>query len=200
MTVVLGASETQAALVTTILLGTFIYEDGATLLAATLSATGRLHPALGLMAAFLGVWIGDVGLYVLGSSFQQYASRFTRLQAWLKPEALTRAQVWFHQNAVRTLMISRMIPGSRLPLYLAAGALRVPFRLFARVTGYCAAVWVSAIFAVWRFAPRVLPGSGLPWVLTAVLLFVPFLIGKRLNRTARVEPLSDKGALSTCAL
>jgi hypothetical protein len=36
--------ETQAALALSIFLATFIYEDGATLLAATLSASGRLDP------------------------------------------------------------------------------------------------------------------------------------------------------------
>jgi hypothetical protein len=55
--------ETQAALALSIFFATFVYEDGATLLAATLSASGRLDPRIGLLTAFLGIWIGDIGLY-----------------------------------------------------------------------------------------------------------------------------------------
>ena len=62
--------ETQAALALSIFLATFIYEDGATVLAATLSASGSLDPGIGLLVTFLGVWLGDLGLYGLGSSLR----------------------------------------------------------------------------------------------------------------------------------
>jgi len=51
--------ETQAALALSIFFAAFVYEDGATLLAAALSASGRLDPRIGLLTAFLGIWIGD---------------------------------------------------------------------------------------------------------------------------------------------
>src|SRR5438128_4231626 len=57
--------ETQAALALSIFFATFIYEDGATLLAATLSASGSLDPRIGLLTTFLGIWVGDMGLYGL---------------------------------------------------------------------------------------------------------------------------------------
>ena len=63
--------ETQAALALSIFFATFIYEDGATLLAATLSASGSLDPRIGLLTTFLGIWVGDMGLYGLGSSFRR---------------------------------------------------------------------------------------------------------------------------------
>ncbi len=50
--------ETQAALALSIFFATFIYEDGATLLAATLSASGSLDPRIGLLTTFLVVWPG----------------------------------------------------------------------------------------------------------------------------------------------
>ena len=67
--------ETQAALALSIFFATFIYEDGATLLAATLSAGGSLDPRIGLLATFLGIWVGDMGLYGLGSSFGRRTAR-----------------------------------------------------------------------------------------------------------------------------
>jgi membrane protein DedA with SNARE-associated domain len=195
--------ETQLALTISILVATLVYEDGATVLAATLSASGRLEPALGLVAAFVGIWVGDIGLYALGSSVGRYTAKSRWLQSFLRPEPLAKAQAWFTRHGSMALVLSRAIPGSRLPLYLAAGALRLPLRQFVQITGICAALWVSAIFAVWRFTPI---GSGklLPWILTASMLLVPWLVGKSLGpfiRKAQIgKRASDQGIPGVCAL
>ena len=62
--------QTQASLALSIFLATFIYEDGATLLAATLAASGSLDPRIGMLTTILGIWLGDLGLYGLGSQFR----------------------------------------------------------------------------------------------------------------------------------
>jgi membrane protein DedA with SNARE-associated domain len=172
--------ETQAALALSIFFATFIYEDGATLLAATLSAGGSLDPRIGLLSTFLGIWVGDMGLYGLGSSFGRRTAQSRWLQKYLSPESLAKAEGWFARHGSLALVMSRAIPGSRLPLYVAAGALRLPIRLFARITGICSAVWVSAIFAIWRFVPKAASGHQrlLPWMLTALVLFAPWLLNK----------------------
>ena len=172
--------ETQAALALSIFFASFVYEDGATLLAATLSASGRLNLHIGLLAAFLGIWIGDIGLYGLGSVFGGRTTRSRWLQQYLRPESLAKAESWFSKHGSLALVMSRAIPGSRLPLYVAAGALRLPIRRFARITGICSAVWVAAIFAIWQFVPRASSGYQrlLPWLLTAVVLFAPWVLSK----------------------
>src|SRR5882762_1898754 len=172
--------ETQAALALSIFFATFIYEDGATLLAATLSASGTLDPRIGLLITFLGIWVGDMGLYGLGSSFGRRTAQSRWLQKYLRPESLAKAERWFVKHGSFALVMSRAIPGSRLPLYVAAGALRLPFRLFAKTTAACSAVWVCAIFAIWRFVPKTSSGHQrfLPWLITALVLFAPWLLGK----------------------
>ncbi len=172
--------ETQAALALSIFLATFIYEDGATLLAATLSASGSLDPWIGLLTTFMGIWVGDMGLYGLGSSFGRRTAGSRWLQKYLRPESLAKAEGWFARHGSLALVMSRAIPGSRLPLYVAAGALRLPFRLFAKTTAVCSAVWVCAIFAIWRLVPKTLSGHQkfLPWLITALVLFAPWLLGK----------------------
>src|SRR6266581_3035184 len=107
--------ETQAALALSIFFATLVYEDGATLLAATLSASGRLDPRIGLLTAFLGIWIGDIGLYGLGSVFGRHTAQSRWLQKYLKPESLAMAQAWFAKHGSLALVMSRAIPGSRLP-------------------------------------------------------------------------------------
>jgi membrane protein DedA with SNARE-associated domain len=195
----------QAALALSIFFATFIYEDGATLLAATLSAGGSLDPRIGLLTTFLGIWVGDMGLYGLGSSFGRRAAQSRWLQKYLRPESLAKAEGWFARHGSLALVMSRAIPGSRLPLYVAAGALRLPVRLFAKATAVCSAVWVSAIFAIWRFIPK---SSGqkrlLPWLLTALVLFAPWLLSKSARslggRFRNRESARDSGAVGLCAL
>jgi membrane protein DedA with SNARE-associated domain len=200
--------ETQAALALSVFFATFVYEDGATLLAATLSASGRLDPRIGLLTAFLGIWVGDMGLYGLGSSFGRRTAQTRWLQKYWKPESLARAEAWFAKRGSLALVMSRAIPGSRLPLYVAAGALRLPVRLFARTTAVCSAVWVSAIFAISRFIPKTSSGHRkfLPWLVTALVLFAPWLLGKtavgvfqRFRAARDREKREERGALGLCA-
>jgi membrane protein DedA with SNARE-associated domain len=206
--------ETQAALALSIFLATFIYEDGATVLAATLSASGSLDPRIGLLTTFLGIWLGDIGLYGLGSSFGRRTAQSRWLRKCLRPESLAKAEDCFARHGSLALVMSRAIPGSRLPLYVAAGALRLPVRLFAKTTAACSAVWVSAIFAIWRFVPKISSGHQklLPWLLTVLLLFAPWLLSKR-DRSLGVwirkresvrgsvrEPVRESGAVGLCAL
>lgn len=197
--------ETQAALALSIFFATFIYEDGATLLAATLSASGRLDPKIGLLSAFLGIWIGDIGLYGLGSAFGRHTTQSRWLQKYLKPESLTKAELWFAKHGSLALVMSRAIPGSRLPLYVAAGALRLPAPLFARITGVCSAVWVCAIFAIWRFVPKTSSGNQklLPWLLTGLVLFAPWLLSRSARSVGRWvrkrDSARDHVAVGLCA-
>jgi membrane protein DedA with SNARE-associated domain len=202
--------ETQAALALYIFLATFIYEDGATVLAATLSASGSLDPQIGLLTTFLGIWLGDMGLYGLGSSLGRRTTQSRWLQKYLKPESLAKAESWFARSGSLALVMSRAIPGSRLPLYVAAGALRLPVRLFVKTTAACSAVWVSAIFAIWRFVPKISSGHQklLPWLLTVLLLFAPWLLSKRARslgewirkRESVRGSVRDPGAVGLCAL
>jgi len=201
--------ETQLALALSIFFATFVYEDGATLLAATLSASGGLDPRLGLLSACMGIWVGDMGLYGLGSSFGRRTAQSRWLKRYLTAESIAKAEAWFVRHGSLALVMSRAIPGSRLPLYVAAGALQLPFRRFAKVTALCSAVWVSAIFAIWRFVPKTLSGHQklLPWLIAVSVLFAPWALGKTalsvlhcFRPAANRAPLENREALGSCAL
>lgn len=198
-------SDTQSALALSIFFATFLYEDGATLLAATLSVSGGLDPRIGLLSAFLGIWVGDLGLYALGSILGRRTVQWRWLQKYLRPESLVKAEGWLSNHGSFALVMSRAIPGSRLPLYLACGALHLPVRLFAKTTAICSAVWVSAIFAIWRFVPQTSSGHPklLPSLLTASLLFAPWLLNKAARSLARIRMRNrarDNEAAELCAL
>jgi membrane protein DedA with SNARE-associated domain len=142
--------DSQLALALSVFSLTLVYEDGATLLAITLGMTGRLDPRLGFASAFVGIWAGDMGLYWFGSRIGASLTHSRWTTRFLSSESLAKAGSWFARRGTLTIILSRFIPGSRLPLYVAAGALKQPARIFGAVTGLCAIVWLGAIFVASR--------------------------------------------------
>lgn len=131
---------------------TFFSEDAATFGGAALAAAGLLTTPLGLAACFLGIWLGDLGLYALA----RYFGRPFLGRNWVKRRVnearLARSEAWWKKRGLVVLLVARFVPGLRLPTYLIAGTLAVPFVTFAVVTALMGLVWVPLIFALVRIA------------------------------------------------
>jgi len=188
-----------------IFLFSFAYEDGATLLAATLGAAGRLDIRFGFASAFLGIWIGDMGLYVVGATLGRKAAASPWLRRFVALDSLAKAESWFQRRGPFTIVMSRFLPGSRLPLYVAAGALKLPAKLFGTITGICSAVWVALIFSALHFAPglSLVSGKKTLWILAGVMLTGPWLVGKaamRISEKTRVVIRSCRARVSLLPL
>src|SRR5262245_26391278 len=127
-------------------LATFVLEDVAAVGAGLLLATGGISWPAAFMACFLGIWMGDAGLYALA----RYGGR-----GWFERSSLRRfsakvaeSERWFAERGTAILIFSRLVPGARLPTYLAAGFLRVPLAGFLLVTGFASCVWTLAILSL----------------------------------------------------
>jgi membrane protein DedA with SNARE-associated domain len=128
-------------------LSTFVQEDAPTIAAALLASAGKLDWRVAFVACLAGIWIGDALLYLLarGAGRPLLATRLAR--RFVKAESLARGEAWFAQRGTWALVLSRFVPGLRLPTYLAAGFLRVSFPKFLLVTGAAVLVWTTALFA-----------------------------------------------------
>ncbi len=134
-------------------LATFVLEDVAAAGAGLLLATGGISWPAAFAACFLGIWMGDAGLYALA----RYAGR-----GWFERSPLRRfaakvaeSERWFGERGTPILIFSRLIPGARLPTYLAAGFLRVPLPRFLLITGVASCLWTVAIlFLAQTFGER----------------------------------------------
>jgi membrane protein DedA with SNARE-associated domain len=129
---------------------TFFSEDAATLGGAALAVAGQLATPLGLAACFLGIWLGDLGLYAVA----RYFGRPFLGRAWVKrrvnEDRLAKSEAWWKKRGLLVLLVARFVPGLRLPTYLIAGTLAVPFMSFAAVTALMGLVWVPLVFTlVW---------------------------------------------------
>ncbi len=125
---------------------TFVLEDAATIGAGLLLAAGQTTWPAAFAACFLGIWLGDAGLYALA----RFAGRgwFERSSFRKHSAKVTRSKKWFAERGTLILIFSRVVPGARLPTYLAAGFLRMPLPRFLFVTGVAAFVWTFIILLI----------------------------------------------------
>jgi membrane protein DedA with SNARE-associated domain len=143
----LGITWTKAA---SLFFLTFFSEDAATLGGATMAAAGLLTTPLGLAACFLGIWLGDLGLYAVARYFGRPFLRHGWVKRRINEDRLARSEAWWKKRGLMVLLVARFVPGLRLPTYLIAGTLAVPFFSFAVVTALMGLVWVPLVFAlVW---------------------------------------------------
>jgi membrane protein DedA with SNARE-associated domain len=136
-----GNRPLQAAV---IVLGTFILEDAATLLAAMQVASGAVSPQLALGALYCGIVLGDLGLYGLGrlSAAHSWAARL------VPPRRQDIGHEWVSRRVVPIVVICRFVPGLRLPTYTTLGFLRAPLGWFTLGAIGATVVWTSGLFYV----------------------------------------------------
>jgi hypothetical protein len=115
-----------------LMLGTLVSEDVACVTAGLLIRAGRISAVTGVLGCALGIVLGDIGLWALGRT----GRRVTRLE---------RMGRWLEKRAAAAIVASRFLPGTRLPLYVAAGAMGVPFRTFALWTTLASAIWTPML-------------------------------------------------------
>jgi membrane protein DedA with SNARE-associated domain len=158
---------------------TFVLEDAAAIGAGLLLAASHISWPAAFISCFLGIWLGDVGLYTLA----RFAGRNWFENSSLKKHStkVARSEKWFTQRGTLILIFSRAVPGARLPTYLAAGFLRVPFTKFLFITGAAALVWTFIIlYLAQTFGAQVVKWmshykTGSLWLLVgAILLLITF--------------------------
>ncbi|MBN9553569.1 MAG: VTT domain-containing protein, partial [Alphaproteobacteria bacterium] len=99
---------------------TFFSEDAATLGGATLAAAGQLATPLGLSACFLGIWLGDLGLYAAARHFGRPFLARQWVRKRVSEDRLARSEAWWKKRGLMVLLVARFVPGLRLPTYLIA--------------------------------------------------------------------------------
>lgn len=127
-----------------VILGTFILEDATTMLVGVLSADGFIHIPVALVSLYLGIILGDFGLYFLGyfASSHPWARRFVRHNRY------ERISSWLEERFEGAVFTSRFVPGLRLPTYTAAGFLKLPFKRFVPPVVIGTLIWTSLFFSV----------------------------------------------------
>jgi membrane protein DedA with SNARE-associated domain len=155
-----------------IVLGTFVLEDAATVLAALQAQAGTITVWLALVSLYVGIVVGDIGLYGLG----KLASMFSWAHRWIPSQRELQGQRWLQPRVFKVVVIARFLPGARLPTYTACGFLGADFKRFALATSLATLIWTSALFTVSLRVGRVLQEHFGAWRWMGAIGFVIFII------------------------
>jgi len=128
-----------------------------------LVARGQIDFATGVAAGVFALWFGDLLLFGAG----RLASGRIRAEVrW------PRLRDRLHRSGSAAIFASRFVPGSRLPLYLGAGAFGFPAVRFAVVLLAAAVLWTPVVVGVsaWIGEAAAQQLDALRWEALAILL------------------------------
>lgn len=126
-------------------LATFVSEDLACIAAGLLVAQGQLDYLAATLACLLGIFAGDIGLYLIGRYAGHPALRHAPLRWVLTPERIDQASRLFARRGPAIILLSRFMPGTRVPAYFTAGLLKLPLRHFLAYFALGAAIWTPLL-------------------------------------------------------
>lgn len=163
-----------------IIVGTFLSEDLTCIAVGLLIAEGRLDFTTGLAGCFLGLLIGDLGLWLLGRTCGRSLLGWPRLARYIKPEWIDRFTRYYERYGWQSIVVARFLPGARLPIYVGAGMLGRRVTAFVAAFVIACAVWTpllvgSVALAGRPLAPPLTAFFGGRWMgllLTAAFLLV----------------------------
>jgi membrane protein DedA with SNARE-associated domain len=123
---------------------TFILEDAATVVTAMQVQAGALSLQIGLGALYAGIILGDLGLYGMG----RLAASVPWLERFIPRRRRDIGRDWLNSRLARVILVSRFLPGLRLPTYTTCGFLRTSFVIFALTAIVATLIWTSLLFSV----------------------------------------------------
>lgn len=166
-----------------IVAGTFILEDGATVGAAMAVQDGHVAMPVALVSLYLGIVLGDIGLYGLG----RVAAAVPWARRLIPPERQFRGRDWLNQHVFKVVFIARFLPGVRLPTYTTCGFLQASFSRFVLAASGATLIWTSLLFGLSIRVGGILMDhlGAWRWVGAAMFLLVIVVAGRLAARAAQ---------------
>ena len=158
---------------------TLVSEDLTTITAGVLVSQGGLAWGTALLGCFLGIFVGDGLLYLVGFVFGKPALNLPILRNLLTEEKVSECGRWFEANGLKVVLLSRFLPGTRLPTYFAAGLLGARAKFFLPAAALATAIWTPLlILASWFFGEQLrdymIFNEGYRWLVMALGILAVF--------------------------
>lgn len=145
-------------------------------------------PILVVVVGAAGAYLGDLATYaVLRYAGARVTSRVRWLRDEHRTERLEQVRHAIATNELRTLLLSRLVPGGRIPVLVAAALGGYSVRRYAVADLAAAALWALVYAAIGIAGRSVFPE---PWqgaVAAIVLVVVISLAGSRWERRQRAK-------------
>ncbi|MFF5079256.1 DedA family protein [Actinoplanes sp. NPDC000266] len=122
-----------------------------------------------IAAGAAAAYVGDLVMYAF---CRVGGEKLARRMRWLRDEEhLVSVKERLHRSQVPVLLVSRLIPGGRVPVLLAAAFLGMPWRTFVVANAPACALWATVYAGIGVAGGSIFPE---PWqgVIAAVVLIL----------------------------
>lgn len=131
-----------------IVASTGVSEDLACIGAGFLAAKGLVGYVDATAACLFGIFFGDCLIFLMGRWFGEPMLQRAPLRWMMSLRAVERSEKWFQKRGATLVVITRFLPGTRVPTYFAAGVLGLSFWRFAAFLAVAALIWVPFLVFV----------------------------------------------------
>jgi len=98
-----------------------------------------------VFACWLGIVLGDTGLYLLGRIFGPPALKYPPLKWMVKPAQVERQSKKAAKHMGRIVVASRFMPGARVPVYVGLGIIKADLKRFVLFLMIAGALWTPIL-------------------------------------------------------
>lgn len=165
-----------------VILLSYLLEDVAIVTAATLALQNLMSPGLALLAIFVGIVSGDLGLYYLGQVAQRV--RPLRYQA-LTNKHFRTVRRKLHHHTFLNLFIIRFVPGLRTVGFTLSGFFSIPLALFLCSVLTATALWTLIVFSTLYYLGSQVWQQSSPyqWIIIPIAIGLLMLTNRLLNKS-----------------
>lgn len=123
-------------------------EDLACVAGGLLVASGIIDFWFAVLGACIGVLGADVVLYALGKWIGNPILQWIPFRWFIKEEDIIRAEQMYRMRGVEIIFATRFLPGTRLPVYLVSGMIRVKFTFFLFYFVLSMLIWAPLLVGI----------------------------------------------------
>ena len=128
-----------------IAVSTLISEDLACIGSGLLVSHGGIGLFAAVVACVIGIYVGDVAIYLIGRIFGERLLSHRPFRWMISRDSVIASEQWFQKKGALVILACRFMPGTRVPVYFAAGVLKSPFWMVSTVLAVAAILWVPLL-------------------------------------------------------
>lgn len=128
-----------------IILSTLISEDLTCIGTGLMIARGLVGFFPGTLACLIGIFFGDILLYLMGRWLASSTLHRAPLKWFISEKDIQLSYHWFEAKGPSIIIASRFIPGTRFPTYFSAGAIGASFGMFMFYFGIASIIWTPIL-------------------------------------------------------
>lgn len=138
-------STNQLSVLVAIATATLVSEDLACIAAGLLAAKGIITPFGAVTASALGIYIGDVLLYLSGYLVGLTALKHAPLKWFISENAVRQSKRLFERRGAAIIIMSRFLPGTRTATFFAAGLVQMSLIKLLMFFGLAVIIWTPIL-------------------------------------------------------